>query len=114
MSPEPASMTDGTDKVPAPARIKASIAEVLARAEYEDNHKAELKMGTWKPWPAGPAGDTYRRHGRRLADALDKAGLLPTEEEIETCVAGRDGECGCPIKSRYVTPWRELSNGEAR
>jgi hypothetical protein len=42
-------------------------------------------------------------------DALAAAGLLPTTAVVETCVAGRDGECQCPTTVRYVTDPREVS-----
>jgi len=100
-------------------QIRAEAIEVMARTDFEECHRSEIKTLAWE-WGnvAESMRAAYRRGAARAVDALAAAGLLPTIVEKQAIDGGvpwthsDGGRSALPIygtEQRYVTEWREVT-----
>ncbi|NKY60406.1 hypothetical protein [Nocardia flavorosea] len=90
-------------------QIRAQYVEVLARAEFEENHRAEIKTQAWE-WGNVAEGmrAMYRRSATRAVDALAAAGLLPVEAVRRDRVDLTTGDEY--LVQQYRTDWRAVES----
>lgn len=92
--------------------IRATYAEVLGRAEYEQDRQLNVVMSGAPPWEAQTDGqrDYYRSTAvGHLLDALTAAGLLPVYMDRRMAREPSGQPLG-HLERQFLTAWRPLED----